>query len=588
MSTTSPPTPPPSCTTPQPPTPAARADDSLGSTVTRPYGSSNNSSINRSDDGRNSPSQETNKPPLLYEDSYGESSHNARASSWPSPPPPSLIATTPPQTPQTSNNAADNDDFFARNKLSKLDKLMCDDIAQSLLAAQGYERSSPPRYAWQGWCSYSVLLTQTKNDTTDRNGSGKRATDILLQFRPPRHAVDSKVLALARAVYGDERVPRLVYAADVLLWPRAVPPARELFFSSAAKGREGRREEVMAMDRLCVTATTLLPGVPYAVVQPGRSGWRRGRGAGERGRGKKAVLTREELGWQREVVRGFAGFVARGWRGGGGADGVVHGFEEHASSQQTPVSVSSLMKASGGGSSLCDRIPAKLAQLCEQLPTLALRERAEGVRKNNPRLPMLPLTLNHGDLVPGNILVDRATGQLTGVVDWAEAEVGWWGLPLYGVEFLLGFVESRRHRRSPGREEKNDMEEEAGDAGDTPGVAWGAEAKGGGGGGTSGGSEGTTRAFEWTYYAQAEELRGLFWEEVEREIGGVFGELEVRRAVEVVRDVGVLLWFGFAWDDGKVDRVVDEVDDPREVLLLETFLGVGAYGGIAEWEKARL
>ncbi|KAK0609112.1 hypothetical protein DIS24_g12489 [Lasiodiplodia hormozganensis] len=291
------------------------------------------------------------------------------------------------------------------------------------------------------------------------------------------------------------------------------------------------------------------------------------------------------------------------------------------------------MEKSGGGSSLCDRIPAKLAQLCAQLPTLALREKAEGVRKryaemgldccggrpssypNNatkagdyarkaddnssnarhrPPVPILPLTLNHGDLVPGNILVDRATGRLTGVVDWAEAELGWWGLPLYGVEFLLGFVESRRHRRSPEREEKNDMEEEAGDADDTPGVAWGAEAKGGGGGGgTSGGSEGTARAFEWTYYAQAEELRRLFWEEVEREIGGGgggrgFGEPEVRRAVEVVRDVGVLLWFGFAWDDGKVDRVVNEVDDPREVLLLETFLDVGAYGGIAEWEKARL
>ncbi|KAK0615508.1 hypothetical protein DIS24_g11740, partial [Lasiodiplodia hormozganensis] len=255
MSTTSPPTPPPSCTTPQSPIPAARADDSLGSTVTRPYSSSSSDSINKRSDSSNSPSQETNKPPLRQNDSNGDFNHGPRSSSSPSPSPPSpfLIATTPTKTFQTSgssssssSDAAENDDFFARNKLSKLDKLMCDDIAQSLLAAQGYERSSPPRYAWQGWCSYSVLLTQTKNDIiTDRNGSGKRGADILLQFRPPRHAVDPQVLALARAVYGDERVPRLVYAADVLLWPRAVPPARELFFSSSAKGREGRREEVM-------------------------------------------------------------------------------------------------------------------------------------------------------------------------------------------------------------------------------------------------------------------------------------------------------------------------------------------------------
>lgn len=528
---------------------------------------------------------------------------------------------------------------------------MCDDIAQSLLSAQGYSSS---RYAWQGWCSYSVLLTQkTQNDnsirSTDRKGSGKGGTtDILLQFRPPRHAVAPTVLALARAVYGEELVPRLVYAADVLLWPRAVPPARELFAARISGGRE----EAMAMDRLCVTATTLLPGVPYAVVQPGRSSGRRrrrgrtGTGTGESGKGKRGmnvvVLSQEELGWQREVVRGFAGFVARGWTGvagvAGAAAGVVHGRGEldASSQQQQQVSVSSLMEeASGGGggsSSLCDRTPAKLAQLCTQLPTLALRERAAGVRKkyvemglsdrchggrpsssssssfpNNATKPRdyarrtasdnrssnarLPLTLNHGDLVPGNILVDRASGRLTGVVDWAEAEVGWWGLPLYGVEFLLGFVESCR--RSPssssktlGREEEESDLEDADDD-DTPGVAWGAEAKGGGGGG-SGGTSGTTRAFEWTYYAQAEELRRLFWEEVEREIGGVFGEPEVRRAVEVVRDVGVLLWFGFAWDDGKVDRVVNEVDDPREVLLLETFLGVGAYGGMVEWEKARL
>lgn len=504
---------------------------------------------------------------------------------------------------------------------------MCDDIAQSLLSGQGYERSSPSRYAWQGWCSYSVLLTQkTQNDNSTRSTDRKGGSDILLQFRPPHHAVAPTVLALARAVYGEELVPRLVYAADVLLWPRAVPPARELFAARTGGGRE----EVMAMDRLCVMATTLLPGVPYAVVQPGRSLGRRGRGRGR----SVVVLTREELGWQREVVRGFAGFVARGWTGCGADAGVAHGLESDASSkQQQQVSVSSLIEeeasgGSGGSSSLCDRIPAKLAQLCTQLPTLALRERAEGVRKkymemgldrcggkssssqnyttrpqehartaagdnhhSAPPIPVLPLTLNHGDLVPGNILVDRASGRLTGVVDWAEAELGWWGLPLYGVEFLLGFVESRcRRRRSPssssssssetpGGEEESGLEDADDDG--TPGVAWGAEAKGG-----TSGTEG--RAFEWTYYAQAEELRRLFWEEVERKIGGVFGEPEVRRAVEVVRDVGVLLWFGFAWDDGKVDRVVNEVDDPREVLLLETFLGVGAYGGMVGWEKAKL
>lgn len=49
-----------------------------------------------------------------------------------------------------------------------------------------------------------------------------------------------------------------------------------------------------------------------------------------------------------------------------------------------------------------------------------------------------PQVLTHGDLSPMNILVSPTTGRVTGIIDWAEAEVLPFGLALYGLENLLG------------------------------------------------------------------------------------------------------------------------------------------------------
>lgn len=43
--------------------------------------------------------------------------------------------------------------------------------------------------------------------------------------------------------------------------------------------------------------------------------------------------------------------------------------------------------------------------------------------------------------------------------------------------------------------------------------------------------------------------------------------------LEVVRDVGVFLWYGYAWDEGRIDRVVNARDDVVEVCMLRAFLG---------------
>ncbi|KAJ5719049.1 Protein kinase-like protein [Penicillium malachiteum] len=49
-----------------------------------------------------------------------------------------------------------------------------------------------------------------------------------------------------------------------------------------------------------------------------------------------------------------------------------------------------------------------------------------------------PMVLNHGDLLENNILVDRNTGKLTGIVDWRDAEVGPFAMQLCGLENILG------------------------------------------------------------------------------------------------------------------------------------------------------
>lgn len=132
--------------------------------------------------------------------------------------------------------------------------------------------------------------------------------------------------------------------------------------------------------------------------------------------------------------------------------------------------------------------------------------------------------MTHGDLIPANIMVvnvddddpaeeaeEEGGGEglrlrlrLGGLVDWAEGEYLPFGVGLYGLECLLGR---------------------------------------------------TTVAGRFEYYPCAEELRGVFWQELEAgvpELGpGDGGGLRAR--VEDARLLGVLLWYVFfsfpEWED---------------------------------------
>ncbi|KAL1871360.1 hypothetical protein Daus18300_004726 [Diaporthe australafricana] len=143
-------------------------------------------------------------------------------------------------------------------------------------------------------------------------------------------------------------------------------------------------------------------------------------------------------------------------------------------------------------------------------------ERLDGIES-------LPWVLTHGDVLPANMMVQEpqdATEEvvLTGFLDWAEAEYLPFGVGLYGLEALLG--ESGRDSR-------------------------------------------------FSYYPEAEELRKYFWLRLEAEIPGLLLKSEsdnFRGTVEAAHSLGVLLWHGIAFDNGRLDRVVDEekIEDAEE------------------------
>lgn len=143
----------------------------------------------------------------------------------------------------------------------------------------------------------------------------------------------------------------------------------------------------------------------------------------------------------------------------------------------------------------------------------------------------LPWVLTHGDVVPANMMVKKSQNPspggfvLSGFLDWAEAEYLPFGVGTYGLEALLG------------------------------------EAAGGG---------------RFGYYPEAQELREYFWLRLEAEIPELrhqFGPEGFKKNVEAAHTLGVLLWHGIAFDNGRLDRVVDEgkLEDEEEVRILDLF-----------------
>ncbi|KAF2092709.1 hypothetical protein NA57DRAFT_49754 [Rhizodiscina lignyota] len=171
------------------------------------------------------------------------------------------------------------------------------------------------------------------------------------------------------------------------------------------------------------------------------------------------------------------------------------------------------------------QLKRKIERLTLELPTYELRSIACRILEHLPMLDKLPVVLCHGDMIPSNIIIHDSTSSIQGFLDWAEAEYLPFGIPLYGLEHFLGYLSASRGSST------------------------------------------------FTHYSCEAELRSRFWKELEDRIPELIGSIILEEATLLARDVGVLLWYGYAWDDGAIDRVVNARDDPSEVMYLETFLG---------------
>ena len=125
----------------------------------------------------------------------------------------------------------------------------------------------------------------------------------------------------------------------------------------------------------------------------------------------------------------------------------------------------------------------------------------------------VPWVLTHSDLSNMNLLVDPDSGHLTGVVDWADASIEPFGIALWGLESVLG----------------------------------------------SSGPDG------WLYFENdTSRSRKLFRKTFLTAIGSAISD-ETRGAIDEVRTLGILLRYGFSWEDGTEKPTGD-------TTLLDVFL----------------
>lgn len=142
----------------------------------------------------------------------------------------------------------------------------------------------------------------------------------------------------------------------------------------------------------------------------------------------------------------------------------------------------------------------------------------------------LPMVLTHGDLCEMNFLVDEHSGHLTGVIDWAEAEILPFGFNLWGVENLLGYMDGNG----------------------------------------------------WNYFEGYEDLRAVFWETfysavvvAEEEDGVRASEVLCQKqdTINVARRMGILFRYGFFWDEDLREKVPVQEGDSGMRYLDAFFLG---------------
>ncbi|KAI4643814.1 hypothetical protein J4E93_006827 [Alternaria ventricosa] len=343
-----------------------------------------------------------------------------------------------------------------------------------------YEDCEVEEFEEQGYCSYTLLVTPPKvafarENTRHQATKEKECEDesaLIVQLRPPQHALDLNTVRAASTAH-----------------PALAPTIEDLGLS-LPRG-------------ICAYETRKVDGTPLSRLQ--QHGHSLDDSAGEQ-------LER--------LITSFANLIAQSWHSPQKVHDITRTVRADSPMDERP---SMLAQCRGKvGSTMISR----LERLASKLPDADLRERARETMRAIQRMEDYPVVLNHGDLIPSNILVDQNTWEITGLVDWAEAEYLPFGTCLYGLEHLLGTISL----------------------------------------------DSSTSAPKWKYFNGATRLRELFWA---RLIDAAPGSEARMDDVRMMRDAGVMLWHGIAWDDGAIDRVVNDVDDMEELVKLRAFLTAG-------------
>lgn len=130
-----------------------------------------------------------------------------------------------------------------------------------------------------------------------------------------------------------------------------------------------------------------------------------------------------------------------------------------------------------------------------------------------------PTVLTHNDLGEMNILVDPQTGNITGIIDWADTKILPFGVALWGLLNITGWMNQTG----------------------------------------------------WHYYPNWRELEKEFWKVFEELVGGL-SEVE-KRSICLSSTVGILMRYGFRWDESLGRRPVSDSDPSLQYL--EAFFGDG-------------
>ncbi|KAI4701942.1 hypothetical protein J4E89_010461 [Alternaria sp. Ai002NY15] len=331
-----------------------------------------------------------------------------------------------------------------------------------------------------GYCSFTLLVTPPKVAFARENIRPQATAEVecedapalIVQLRPAQHALDLNIVRAASTAH-----------------PALAPTIEDLDLT-LPKG-------------ICAYEMRKVDGTPLSRLQ--QHGHSLDDSAGKR-------LER--------LITSFADLIAQSWH----SPQKVH-YIARTVRVDSPMDDHPSMLAQCRGK-VGSTIMSRLERLASELPDAYLRKRARETMRAIQRMGDYSVVLNHGDLIPSNILVDQNTWEITGLVDWAEAEYLPFGTCLYGLEHLLGTISLDPAKSVP----------------------------------------------KWTYLNGATRLRELFW----ARLIDAAPESEARMDnVRMMRDVGVLLWHGIAWDGGAIDRVVNDVDDVEELVKLRAFLTAG-------------